>query len=334
MSLQMKEMIRPAVSVRELKETFIMKEKVKFTELDKVLRRDDAKLLLPEIIDEQIQSKLLEELIGRGLVDVVSIDSDSISWLEETGFNADVVPEGAAIPVSHATWEKFFVSVLKIGVRPVLTQEMIDDAQWPVMRRNLDQAVKAVAKKEDEMIMDALNAGVPNGSPISAGVGGTGTVVDNHRITIGPNAANNPLTSRSIAKAFAILRKENYKPDTILCNPTQMYELMIMEEFIGVNSQAYMTLPSFVEDSMLNGTYGRFYGASVVVSENQPEGQVLVFDRSVYAVLMERKPVTIDEYKDVIHQLQGVTVTERIMPAVVRRDAAVMLNKGRTNLVF
>lgn len=334
MAIVQTEMIQPIVPVKELRETFLYKEKVKFTELEKVLRRDDAKLLLPEIIDEQIQTKIEEERIGRGLLDVVSIDSDSISWLEETGFNAHVVPEGAEIPIEHATWEKFFVSVLKIGVRPVLTQEMIDDARWPVMRRNLDQAVRAVAKKEDEMIMDALNAGVPNDSPISAGVGGIGTVVGNHRISIGAEEANNALTTRALGKAFAILRKENYKPNTILCNPTQMYELMIMEEFIGVNSQAYMTLPDFVRDSMVNGTIGKFYGANVVVSENQPEGQILVFDMSVYAVLMERKPVAIAEYTDVIRQLQGVTVTERIMPAVVRRDAAVLLTNGRTNLTF
>lgn len=334
MAIVQTEMIQPIVPVKELRESFLYKDKVKFTELEKVLRRDDAKLLLPEIIDEQIQTKVEEERIGRGMLDVVSIDSDSISWLEETGFNAHVVPEGSEIPIEHATWEKFFVSVLKIGVMPVLTQEMIDDARWSVMRRNLDQAVRAVAKKEDEMIMDALNAGVPNDSPISAGVGGYGTVVGNHRISIGAEAANNPLVTRALAKAFAILRKENYKPNTILCNPTQMYELMVMEEFIGVNSQAYMTLPDFVRDSMVNGTVGRFYGADVVVSENQPEGQILVFDRSVYAVLMERKPVAIAEYTDVVRQLQGVTVTERVMPAVVRRDAAVMLTNGRTNLTF
>lgn len=334
MSLVLTETVQPIVPVKQFREAFLYKDKVKFTELAKVLRRDDAKLLLPEIIDEQIQTKVEEERIGRGLLDVVSIDSDSISWLEETGFNAHVVPEGAEIPIEHATWEKFFVSVLKIGVRPVLTQEMIDDARWPVMRRNLDQAVRAVAKKEDEMIMDALNAGVPNDLPISGGVGGYGTVVPNHRITIGSEAANNALTTRSLAKAYAILRKENYKANTILCNPTQMYEMMVMEEFIGVNSQAYMTLPDFVRDSMVNGTIGRFYGADVVVSENQPEGQILVFDRTVYAVLMERKPVAIAEYTDVIRQLQGVTVTERVMPAVVRRDAAVMLMNGRLNLTF
>jgi HK97 family phage major capsid protein len=334
MALDVKEFIQPLVSPREFRETFELKEKVKFTELDKVLRRDDAKILLPEIIDEQIQTTVEEKLIGRGLVDVVNIQSDSISWMEETGFNAYIVPEGAEIPIEHATWEKFFVSVLKIGVRPVITQEMIDDAHWPVMRRNIDQAVMAVAKKEDEMIMDALNAGVPNDSPISGGVGGVGKVVHNHRISIGPEASNNPLTTRALAKAFTILRKENYTPNTILCNPTQMYEMMVMEEFIGLNSQAYMTLPDFVRNSMVNGTVGKFYGANVVVSENQPAGQILVFDSSVYAVLMQRKPATTDEYTDVIRQLKGVIITERVMPAVVRRDAAVMLTNGRTNLTF
>jgi hypothetical protein len=191
-----------------------------------------------------------------------------------------------------------------------------------------------MAKKEDEMIMDALNAGVPNGQAInqSTGAGGIGTVITNHRFSMGPDELNNPLTTRAIAKAFTVLRKENYKPKVLLCNPTQMYELMLMEEFIGINSQAYMVLPEWIRSSMTNGTVGSFFGMRVVVSENQPAGQILMFDPDVYAVLHERRPVTISEYTDVIRELQGIAISQRIMPAAVRRDAAVMLNKGRTSL--
>ena len=327
------EMITPLVTRRKMIEQIMYRPKVKLTELEKVLRRDDAKILLPEIIDERIQTKVEEERIGRTLVDLIPIQSDSISWLEETGFNAEIVPEGAEVPIAHATWEKFFVSVLKIGVRPVLTKEMIEDAQWPVLRRNLDQAARAMAKKEDELIMDALNAGVPNGIAISDGVGGIGTVIHNHRISMGPNTANNPLTNRSIAKGRTVLREENYTPDVLLCNPTQMYELMLMEEFIGGNSPAYQVLPEWIKSSMVNGTIGTVFGMKVVVSSNQPAGQVLMFDTDVYAALFERRPVTTNEYTDVVRELQGIVLTQRMMPAVLRRDAAVMLNQGRTNLM-
>jgi HK97 family phage major capsid protein len=122
---RLEETVQPLVPNNVLKESLIFKPRVRLTELDKVLRRDDAKILLPEIINEEIITKIEEARIGRGLVDVIRIDSDSYSWLEETGFNAEIVPEGAEIPIKHATWEKFYVSVLKIGVRPVITKEMV-----------------------------------------------------------------------------------------------------------------------------------------------------------------------------------------------------------------
>ncbi len=327
-------MITTNVNVNKLKEFALFKPKTKLTELDGVLKRDDARVLIPEVLNEQIQTKVQEARVGRELVQTVSMSSDSMAWMEETGFEAEIVPEGAEVPIKHATWEKFYINVVKTGVRPVITREMIEDAHWDVVRRNLDQAALAMARIEDWMIMDALNAGVPNGSAIALGVGGIGTKVANHRIQMGAAGVGDSLTWRSIAKALTVMRLENYTPDVMLIHPVQMYDLLTMEgDFIGATEKAYLTLPERVTSAMTNGTIGSIGGMRVVVSANQTAGQVLMFDSSVYAVLAERRPVSIDKYNDVIRQLEGIVLTQRLKPAAIRRDAAVMLTGGKTTIV-
>jgi hypothetical protein len=57
-----------------------------------------------------------------------------------------------------------------------------------------------------------------------------------------------------------------------------------------------------------------------------------MFDSSVYGILAERRPVSIDKYEDVIRQLEGIVLTQRLKPAAIRRDAAVMLTGGKTSI--
>jgi len=331
---EMDKMITTNVDVDKLKEFALFKPKTKLSEIDGVLRRDDARVLIPEVLNEQIQTKVQEARVGRELVQTVSLAGDSMAWLEETGFEAEQVPEGAEVPIKHATWEKFYINVVKIGVRPVITREMIEDAHWDVVRRNLDQAALAMARYEDWMIMNALNAGVPNNAAITDGVGGIGTVVGSHRINMGSGGAGDSLTWRSIAKALTVMRLENYTPDVMLIHPVQMYDLLTMEgDFIGATEKAYLTLPERVTSAMSNGTIGSIGGMRVVVSANQPAGQVLMFDSSVYGVLAERRPVSMDKYNDVVRQMEGIVLTQRLMPAAIRRDAAVMLTGGKTTIV-
>lgn len=328
---EVEEEIKPLVSMPKLQEWAMYQPTTNLIELTKVLRRDDAKILLPEVLDETIITKVEEAVVGRNLVDVVAISGDSFSWMEETGFEAEMIPEGSEIPIAHATWEKFYVSVEKYGIRPVITKEMVDDARWPVIVRNLEQASRAMARYEDATIFAALNAGIPNGVAVAAGVGGIGTVVPNHRISMGPNEANNPLTFRSIARGYTILRRENYTANTLLMHPYQMYELIHMEEFVPVSSPIFLALPENVRSTITGGgVIGTLMGMKVVVSASQTAGQVLMFDSDVFAILYERQGTLTEKYDDPIRQLHGICITARSMPAVVRRDAGVMLNQGRT----
>ncbi|RLI54726.1 MAG: phage major capsid protein [Candidatus Thorarchaeota archaeon] len=302
-------------------------------ELNASIRRDTQKLLIPEVINENILTVAEEARIARNLCQYVRIDTDSITWLKERGFDAVQVEEGSEIPSRQGTYEKYTLVVGKIAARPYITNEMIEDSRWDVIRRNLDMATLAMAVLEDRITINALIQGVPNGTTMSNGVGGIGEVIDNHYIQMGDDAPNATLSWKSIALGIALLRMENYSPDTLLIHPYQMVDLLTGEgDFIGANERAYMTLPEHIRNSMLNGVVGSIGGMNVLVSANMTPGKALMIDSKQYGVFVERRPLTIDNTPDPLRDSQSMILTERFTAAAINRDAGVLLYGGKSDL--
>lgn len=302
-------------------------------EINSAIRRDSQKLLIPEVINEQILTVAEEARIARGLCQYVRTETDSMTWLKERGFEAMQVEEGSELEARKGTYEKYTLVVKKTGVRPTITNEMVEDSRWDLVRRNLDMATKAMARLEDRITLNAMIQGVPNGSAMAAGVGGIGEVVSNHYVQMGDQPTGNVLGWKAIALGLAILRMEHYTPDTLLIHPYQMVDLMTGEgDFIGLNERAYLTLPEHIRSSMMNGAVGNIGGLTVIVSSEMTPGYALMFDRTQYAVFLERRPLTIDNYNDVLRDMQGIVLTQRFTAAAVNRDAGVLLYGGKDNL--
>lgn len=329
----MDELITSKVDITKLKE-FYFNPTPTLKEVDDVLSRDVARIMIPEIINEQIQTKVEEKRIGRNLVRTVRVNAPTFVWMEEGKFQAEKVSEGAEIPKKHLTWKQHSAGVFKTGVSCAITREMIQDSRIDMIARHIDHAAIAMARFEDWCIFDALNNGVPNNTAINSdGHGGIGSEVPNHRYKMGPLATGNPLTWAAISKILVLARVENVEVDTMVINPVQMHDLLVQEQFIGAGEKTWLTLPESLTRAMTTGTIGNIGGLNVIVSNNQPAGQALIFNRDMYGIIAERMPVAIDKYEDVLHQLQGVAISQRYVPVAVQRDAAFLLTAGRTSLV-
>lgn len=302
-------------------------------EINAAIQRDSQKLLIPEVIQENILTVAEEARIARSLCQQIAIDTDSYTWLKERGFEAVQITEGSEIPARKGTYEKYTLVVGKIAARPTITTEMIEDSKWDVVRRNLDMATKAMARLEDRIAMNAMIQGVPNGSAVSDGVGGIGEQVSNHYVQMGDQPTGGILSWKAITLGLTILRLEHYVPDTLLIHPYQMVDLMTGEgDFIGATERAYTVLPESVRGSMANGTIGNIGGMRVIVSSEMTAGYVLMFDSSEYMVFAERRPLTVEDYKDILRDMQGITMTQRFACGPVNRDAAVLLTGGKDSL--
>lgn len=331
-------MIRTKIPIKEIRRKLGNSTKIDLREIDGILTRDDARALIPEVLDEVIQTYVQAARVGRQLVQVQRVSGGSPSFFREKGFEAEFVKETSAFPIKHPEWEKFTIDIHKFGVQVVMSREMKEDSRWDLMARSIFQASLAMARKEDAMIIQCLNDGVPNNSAITTtgvkGVGGFGTKVKNHRYAMGSAETSNPLTFRAIAKGYTALAIEGFTPDVMLVHPFQMYDLMTMEgDFLGANERAYLAIPEQLQTAMRTGFIGSVMGVRVYQSNSQPAGQILMFDSKQYSVWAERSGVGIEDFKDVTHQMDGVVVSQRAFPAAILRDCAVMMNKGKENLL-
>src|SRR3972149_9801302 len=130
-------------------------------ELKELFSRDDIKPLIPEIVNRVIIEELDDVLVGRQLVDVVRLSQGSSMKFPKSDRTqvAFVVPESGEIPYMQGeNLSEVVVTPYKIGLRAAVTREMIEDGAIDVMNRNLRQAARAMAEKEDEDIFNALLA--------------------------------------------------------------------------------------------------------------------------------------------------------------------------------
>lgn len=302
-------------------------------EINASISRDTQKLLIPEVIQEHILTIAEETRIARSLCNPINITTDSYTWMRERGFEAVEIEEGSEIPSRRGEYEKFILKVKKIAVRPSITNEMIEDSKWDVMARNLDMATEAMARLEDKKIINTMIMGVPNGSVITSGVGGVGEKVADHYIQMGDEPANGTLSWESIARARVLLRKEFKVPNTMLINPTQMYDLLTGEgDFIGNTERAYMVLPEHIRNAMMTGVIGNIGGMSVIVSSEMTEGMALIFDRSKYMVFAERRPLMVEKFNDILRDMQDIVMTQRFAVGPMDRNSAVLLTGGRRGM--
>lgn len=303
-------------------------------EINASIQRDSQKLLIPEVIQENILTVAEEARVARGLCQLIAIDTDSYTWLKERGFEAVQIAEGSEIPARKGTYEKYTLVVGKTAVRPLITNEMVEDSKWDVIRRNLDMATKAMTRLEDRIAMNAMIQGVPNGSAVSNGVGGIGENVSNHYVQMGDQPTGGVLSWKAITLGLALLRLEHYTPNTMLIHPYQMVDLMTGEgDFIGASEKAYFVLPDHIRASMATGgVIGTIGGMRVVVSSEMTAGYALMFDSSEYMVFAERRPLSVENYDDILRDMQGIVMTQRFACGPINRDAAVLLTGGRDSL--
>ena len=153
------EAIRSKVDITKLKEMAFFNHTPSLREVDDVLTRDVARIMIPEIINEQIQTKVEEKRIGRNLVRTMRVGSPTFIWMEEGKFQAERVSEGAEIPKKHLTWKTHSASVFKTGVSCAITREMVQDSRIDMIARHIDHAAIAMARYEDWAIQGASAPG-------------------------------------------------------------------------------------------------------------------------------------------------------------------------------
>ena len=122
-----------AVMQSELREK--IGEALKSNRLHEILL-SDASQATAKVLDT-VWEAAKPQLIGRELVVVIAQDAPLIKVPRAKISRAFEVAEGAEIPVGTEDYDSVTLTPKKYGVRPLISREMVEDAEWDVAYHHL-----------------------------------------------------------------------------------------------------------------------------------------------------------------------------------------------------
>lgn len=259
--------------------------------MQELFSTQDAAPLIKEVIDSNVFKVAERERVGRRILRVISLSEGSALKIPKMGKGqAYVVPELGAIPQDVSSFDEVVITPYKIAKAFVISKESIEDSAFDVVRLKADIAAEDVARKEDDEIFRVLSQTANAVSPKTAG-----EFVQEDVITL-RNAVN----------------KNNYKARWLVAHPDDMAKLE--KDLISKGYKAFDRLDE-------EGIMGNVAGLQLLETTAVESGTILALD-SRAVVLVERRPLSTENFSDPLRDLAaGVTITERVAPAVLDDNA-------------
>jgi len=228
----------------------------------------------------------------------------------ETGTYADEVAEGGAIPIDTQSYTTITIPIKKYGTRPVITNELIDDALFDVVEMEL--------RKAGSRMENALNRYVLNKM-----LNGDYKIATN---TMSP--AGTHIAVSDIALAAKKVKKQNYMPDILVTHPTAEGYLLQDSNLAYV---AYAGTPSPLTMGIVPKLMGLTPYTCTATDKADPtwddttaasDVTAMVFSKADFAMIRMKDDLTVENYDDPIHDLIGISCKMRFGAEVLRETAA------------
>lgn len=245
------------------------------------------------LVPTRIYSQLIEEhdknLLGRSRA-AIFIPPDQIPGatvdINTAGLNVMNVyrvPEAGFFPADQSTFATTQLRPLKYGVRIQITQEFLEDSTFDLQSLHVRLAAKKLAENEDSLILAQLD-------------GATNVVTGTGAITIA-----------NIASAILNLRNADFVPDTFWIGPEVLSDLQQIDTFVEADKMGNREL-------LQTGVVGRVYGMDVMLFSANigTTTRAYVFDSRYAFVGAEKRPVTVETWKDYSTDVQNIVCSQRI----------------------
>ena len=174
-----------------------------FNKIKEYLSTDDGipgtllipKLIMPVLIEE-VDKNLLDrslasftmgpgQLTNQGNTFNINLETENTGKIRELG-------EGSEIPLDSQDYETLTFTFTKYGVAIRITREMMEDAQFELLQRNIRMAGKRFAENETKLVLIAL---------------------DGANTTVAGGAA---ITIANLTKAMQNLEDSDYSPTDVI----------------------------------------------------------------------------------------------------------------------
>ena len=249
----------------------------------------------------------------RDVLPIIKTDSYSVRIVKgETGQYADDLAEGAKVPIDTQTYDKEDITIKKIGTRPLITNEVIEDGLFDVVEMELK---KAGARIENKLNRDALLEILTDTTAGNSDVDPTGTHI----------------AVSDVAYGRGVVSASGYMPDTAVFHPTAEGYLLQDANFAY---SAYYGSPEVLKSgkiptfmglkpytlSVSTGSTGHVWDATDAANHYY----AFIIDSSAHTYIAMRRDLTVEEYADPIHDIVGIACTMRYGVATIQPAAGVL----------
>jgi hypothetical protein len=234
-----------------------------------------------------------------------------------TGTYAPIVSEGSEIPIETQDYTSVTFTAVKYAVRPVITNEMIDDGLFDVIATEVR---KAGMRMENTLNRVCLAEMIDNDDNV-ADCGGSGAT---------------PLLY--LATAQQNILADGFMPGQIIFSPAA---------YAACQAEGLVLSTQFANDMLRTGTLGTILGmptrmcsiastttvgapgkstATWGFASNDQVG-ALMLDTSVCGAIGMRQDIKVEQYADSIRQMQGVSLS-------MRMDCQALQNNGIGSIIY
>lgn len=257
----------------------------------------EGSLLIAKTIYDQLIEAVNKKLLGRDLAAIVmgpgSVPGSSVDINLETEDSTTVVEvaEGAEIPIGVPAYSSTNIKPKKYGVRPLITKEMMEDGKFDLLAHAIRRSGKEMAENENELIEAVLDTAA---NTVSGGA---------------------QVTWANVVRAVQYLEDADFEATDIVMGPNVKADLMNLDLLIeshkaGSNGDVLSVLKT------KSGLTAHVVSGSIYTTTS-----AWVLDRTQAFAIVEKRPVTIEKYDDVIHDMSGAVITQRIAMKALRTSA-------------
>jgi HK97 family phage major capsid protein len=292
----------------------------KFMELLATRDTDNLNVLIPEVLSG-ISPVPRMPIIGREIVDVdtsiLGKPGRSVVYIKEsmdesvvprrlTMYDPYKIPEGAQVPETHEEIEYITAIPEKFGKRPMVTKELIEDAQWDVIARNTSLVMTAAKEFEDKEILNTLFTGALSSNAITTGTADT-------------------LALSEIREAMKYMAQIGWRPTDIIVNPA-FWESMMAYSWATTTGET--TSQEWKSNMFRSGNVPPVFGIPVTMTpllEDDADGnsRAMIISRKVCGILTLKRDWTLEAISDPLTDTQGVILTARFATSVLHPSAVV-----------
>lgn len=297
-----------SLAIQKLEETLEISLKGrKLTDMHRDLRKrmdEISQKSLQEILyssDAGATAKVLDivwdaatpNLMGRQLCVVISRDTSSIKVPKAAVAKVGWIAGVGGVPITEEDYTFTTISAKKSGGRAVISMDMIEDAEWDVVERQLREIARAMADFETETIIAQMIADAGNSATA---------------------ATSGALAFSDIASMWGTMAKANRSPNALALNPDEFADLL--------KDSAIQNIVTYRREEFVpGGTIAYIPGIKILVSSKAPAGTALLVDTHHAGILFIRRDITLEEYNDPINDLFHVPATARWNYATIDANA-------------